>query len=108
MTDPWKADPWKADPWNTALLENEVRMPRFFFNLYDGRKMIPDPDGTELSDYDAARAHAFRVMRELTKNREEETGAWRLVVHEGSGTPCFELAFRPADDAVYRYPPRCA
>jgi hypothetical protein len=84
-------------------------MPRYFFNLYDGRKIIPDPYGTELSGYDAARAHASRVMRELTKNREEEeTSAWRLVVHEGSGTPCFELAFISADDAIYRYPPRCA
>ena len=23
-------------------------MPRYFFNLHDGRKIIPDPDGTEL------------------------------------------------------------
>ena len=84
-------------------------MPRYFFNLYDGRKIIPDPDGTELSGYDAARAHASRVMRELTKNREEDkTSAWRLVVHEESGAPCFELAFMSADDAMYRYPPRCA
>jgi Domain of unknown function (DUF6894) len=83
-------------------------MPRYFFNLYDGRKIIPDPDGTELPDYHSARAHAYRVMRELNRHREEETSAWRLVVHDGSGAPCFELAFRSADDAMYRYPPRCA
>jgi hypothetical protein len=83
-------------------------MPRYFFNLYDGRKIIRDPEGTELSDYHSARAHAFRVMRELARNREEQTSTWRLIVHEGHGTPCFELAFVPADDAIYRYPPRCA
>jgi hypothetical protein len=83
-------------------------MPRYFFNLYDGRTIIPDPDGTELSDYHSARAHAFRVMRELARNREEQTSTWRLIVHEGRGTPCFELAFTSADDAMYRYPPRCA
>ena len=83
-------------------------MPRYFFNLNDSRRFIPDPDGTELSDDRAARAHAFRVMRELARNREEQTSAWCLVVCEGHGTPCFELAFAPADDFVYRYPPRCA
>jgi hypothetical protein len=83
-------------------------MPRYFFNLYDGQKIIPDPDGTELADYHAARAHAFRVMRELCRHREEQTGAWRLVVHEGLNTPCFELRFGSAEDAVYRYPPWCA
>ena len=83
-------------------------MPCYFFNLFDGRKVIPDPDGTDLPDYQAARAHAFRVMRELAKNREEQTLTWRLIVHEGEGTPCFELAFASADDTMYRYPPRCA
>jgi hypothetical protein len=84
-------------------------MPRYFFNLTDGRKFIPDADGTELPDDHAARAHAFRVMRELARNREEQTSAWRLVVCERHGTPCFELAFASAaEDSVYRYPPRCA
>jgi hypothetical protein len=83
-------------------------MPRYFFNLNDGRKFIPDPDGTELSDDRAARAHAFRVMRELARNREELTSAWRLVVYKERSTPCFELAFASVDDSVYRYPPRCA
>ncbi len=83
-------------------------MPRYFFNLNDGSKIIPDPDGTELSDIDSARAHAFRVMRELARNREEMTSGWRLIVHEGNGIPCFELAFASANDTMYRYPPRCA
>jgi hypothetical protein len=83
-------------------------MPHYFFNLYDGRKIIPDPDGTELPDSHSARSYAFRVMRELARNREEQTNAWRLIVHEGDGTPCFELTFVSADDAIYRYPPRCA
>jgi hypothetical protein len=83
-------------------------MPRYFFNLNDGRKVVPDRDGTELPDNHAARAHASRVMRELARNREELTSAWRLLVSEGRGRPCFELAFAPMDDSMYRYPPRCA
>lgn len=83
-------------------------MPRYFFNLHDGHKIIPDPDGTELKDYHAARAHAFRVMRELSRNRERQTSIWRLVVCEGHAIPCFELPFASADDIMSRYPPRCA
>jgi hypothetical protein len=83
-------------------------MPRYFFNLFDGRKIIPDPDGTDLADYHSARAHAFRVMRELARNREDSTNAWRLIVHEGQGIPCFELVFASLEDTMYRYPSRCA
>ena len=84
-------------------------MSRYFFNLFDGRKIIPDPDGTELSDDQSARAHAFRVMRELARNREETTSTWRLIVlQETETTPCFEVAFSSAEDTMYRYPPRCA
>lgn len=83
-------------------------MPLYFFNLYDGRKTIPDPEGVELPDYHAARSHAFRVMRELARNREELTRTWCLIVHEGRGVPCFELPFSPADETMYRYPSRCA
>jgi len=83
-------------------------MPRYFFNLNDGCNIIPDPEGTDLPDDHAARTHAFRVMRELARNREERTRAWRLVVCEEGQTTCFELAFAPVDDTRYRYPPRCA
>ena len=85
-------------------------MPRYFFNLHNGRNIIPDPDGTELADYHAARAHAFQVMRELSRNREETTSAWRLAVYEGRGMslPCFEFSFPTAHDTMSRYPPRCA
>ena len=83
-------------------------MPRYFFNLHDGRKIIPDPDGLEFADHHAARAHAFRVMRELSRNREETTSAWRLVVCEERGMPSFELSFPLPDNTMLRYPPRCA
>jgi hypothetical protein len=101
----------KPRTWNftpQTRFPNEASMPRYFFNLYDGRNIIPDQEGTDLPDDDAARTHAFRVMRELARNREERTRAWRLVVCEEDQTTCFELAFAPLDDTRYRYPPRCA
>ncbi|MBO0750714.1 MAG: hypothetical protein J2P53_01275 [Bradyrhizobiaceae bacterium] len=84
-------------------------MPRYFFDLFDGEKVIPDPEGTELPDVQAAHSHGFHVMRELARNREEQTSAWRLIVREGEGAPCFELVFASASDtAMYGYPSRCA
>jgi hypothetical protein len=41
-------------------------MPRYFFNLRYGRdKLAVDPEGDELPDTDAARAHALEVARDL-------------------------------------------
>lgn len=68
-------------------------MPRFFFDLFDGIRTVPDPEGMELPDPLAARSHGLQVINELARNREESTGGWRLVVHQGPGLPCFEMAF---------------
>ena len=80
-------------------------MPRYFFNLNDGQKIIPDLEGTELPDDDSARAHAAQVARELARNREEETRSWRLAVCDAQGTLRFELLFASMDEAISRLPP---
>jgi hypothetical protein len=80
-------------------------MPRYFFDLNDGRKVIPDLEGTELPDDDSARAHAAQVARELARNREQETRSWRLAVCDAEGTLRFELLFASMDEAVSRLPP---
>ncbi|SRR6266478_5211964 len=80
-------------------------MPRYFFNLNDGRKIIPDLEGTELPDDDSARAHAAQVARELTRNREQETRSWRLAVCDAQGTLRFELLFASMDEVISRLPP---
>lgn len=68
-------------------------MPRFFFDLFDGVKTVPDPEGMELSDALSARTHGYHVISELARNREERTSGWRLIVHQGPGMPSFEMAF---------------
>jgi hypothetical protein len=72
-------------------------MPRYFFNLNDGQKIIPDPEGTMLPDHDSARAHAGQVVQELARNRERKTKTWRLVVRDEKGILCFELPFEAMD-----------
>jgi hypothetical protein len=80
-------------------------MRRYFFNLNDGRKVIPDLEGTELPDDDSARAHAAQVARELARNREQETRSWRLAVCDAQGTLRFELLFALIDESISRLPP---
>jgi len=90
-------------------LAYEVSMPRFFFDLFDGVKTIPDPEGMELSDALSARAHGFDVIRELARNREDRTSGWRLSVHQGPGMPRFEMAFASAvSRTASKYRQRCA
>ena len=80
-------------------------MPRYFFNLNDGQKIIPDLEGTELPDDDSARAHAAQVARELARNREQETRSWRLAVCDAQGTLRFELLFASMDESISRLLP---
>ena len=68
-------------------------MSRYFFNLHNGRQIVPDLEGTELPDHDSARAHGCQVVRELARNREQTTRSWRLVVCDAQGALCFELPF---------------
>jgi hypothetical protein len=80
-------------------------MPRYFFNLDNCVKIIPDLEGTELPDDDSARAHAVQVARELARNREHGTRSWSLAVCDAEGTLRFELLFASMDDAISRLPP---
>ena len=70
-------------------------MPRYFFNIQDGRA-TPDQEGTELPDMETARAEAVRLSGEVLR----DTGAqywrhpeWRLEVLDESGRTLFRLRF---------------
>ena len=70
-------------------------MPRYFFNLQDGRSR-PDREGTELADIGTARAEAVRLSGEVLR----DTGAkywdhpdWRLDVLDERGRTLFSLRF---------------
>lgn len=44
-------------------------MPRFYFNIVDGTKVIEDPDGSELPDLDTAVAEALQSARHLLADK---------------------------------------
>ncbi|WP_192707196.1 hypothetical protein [Methylobacterium sp. OAE515] len=63
-------------------------MPRYFFNVHDGRSEL-DAEGTELTSYDAARLAAVQLAGELLRDeahRRKLGDAWRLEVLNESGT----------------------
>lgn len=68
-------------------------MPLFYFNLNDGRRLIADPEGTNLPDQAVAHEYAVQVAREIMRNDEHRSLAWRLVVCDAEREPCFELLF---------------
>ena len=86
-------------------------MPRYFFDLADGRREV-DRDGVDLPDVAAARAAAVRFAGELLSGEPEqlwEKHQWRVeVTGEDGALLCtvIALAFdapagarRPGDDA---------
>lgn len=75
-------------------------MALYFFNLKDGRTVIPDQDGTELTNDAAAHAHAVVVARESMRNNESRTRTWRLQVCDSDRQPRFELLFASVDETI--------
>ncbi len=74
-------------------------MPRYFFNLKDGRTTL-DHEGTELPDIQTARREAVRFTGEVLRDRPDQTlwagEPWRLWVTDqpnGRGKTLFTLNF---------------
>lgn len=70
----------------------------------------PGPDsrygGIELPDERSARGHACDVARELMRNRERQTGWWRIAACDVQGILCFELLFASVDPLLSELPPK--
>lgn len=79
-------------------------MQTYYFNLKDGSKVIPDPDGTAFADDEAARQHGVLVAREAMRNNEPETRKWRIQVCDASRQPLFEVLFATVDETIDHLP----
>ncbi|MFB0491918.1 hypothetical protein ABIE45_004504 [Methylobacterium sp. OAE515] len=66
-------------------------MPRYFFNVHDGRSEL-DTEGTELTSDDAAQFTATQLAGELLRDeahRRKLGGAWHLeVLNEAGANVC--------------------
>ena len=70
-------------------------MPRYFFNVYDDRKLI-DEEGTVLPNWRVAQAVAIRYAGELLQSEAERLKAgedWHLEVTDETGLILFRLDF---------------
>ncbi|WP_375457758.1 DUF6894 family protein [uncultured Enterovirga sp.] len=70
-------------------------MPRYFFNVTDGRSFV-DPNGTELPDVYAAQARAIQTSGDMLRDMAGKfwTGeSWKMEVHDQAGRELFTLTF---------------
>ena len=81
-------------------------MPLYHFNLADG-VFDPDPDGTELSDIQAARVAAVQyagaIMREQP-NTIWADGDWRLEVTDSDQNLLFTITIIATEVPAARHP----
>jgi hypothetical protein len=80
-------------------------MPRYHFHLRDYGTVRRDLEGTELSDGDAARAHAAGVAEELMQHASFRTRYWSLGVEGSQGEPKFDLFFADVDKRLAQHSP---
>ena len=64
-------------------------MPRYFFNLTFGKRILPDDEGVELPSRSAARNEALAVIRDLSKSEvggnPRRWASWFLQVVDDGG-----------------------
>jgi hypothetical protein len=74
-------------------------MPRYFFDIRDG-KFMPDDCGTDLPSLQAARVQAVAVAGELLRDDPEkflDGDEWHIEVRDGDGLVLFTFAFVATD-----------
>lgn len=81
-------------------------MPRFHFHLRARGKIHHDPDGTELPDVAAARAHAAAVADELMRYSDDSTRQWSMCVEGESDESPFNLFFADVDPRLESHSPQ--
>jgi hypothetical protein len=74
-------------------------MPRYFFNVHDG-KDLPDDSGTELADRKEAHRQAITTAGEMLREIEREFLAgdvWEMHVTDEAGKTVCRLRFSAED-----------
>jgi hypothetical protein len=75
-------------------------MPRFYFDLIDGKK-VPDPAGQMLRDEGAAARVADKLARDIYKIRPELRGKdFSILVRGEDGEEVYRAELEPADQAL--------
>lgn len=71
-------------------------MARYFFHLHHGIRALPDPEGTECANDEAAIAHGVRVVLEMLADdvrRGRIDLGWRMAIEDaGRAVKAFSFA----------------
>jgi hypothetical protein len=81
-------------------------MQRFHFHLRARGTIHRDPDGTDLADLAAARAHGSAVAEELMCHSGGGTRHWSMRVEDEAGQWQFDLFFADVDPTLASYSPQ--
>lgn len=87
--------PASESPSAPASLTAERPVPRFFFHVYDGVS-LPDDEGTELPDWQAARTEAIATAGRIVADEGKRLKLgedWRMEVTDDRGLLLFRLDF---------------
>ncbi|MGH1572914.1 DUF6894 family protein [Methylobacterium sp. P31] len=79
-------------------------MPRFHFHVHDGYSEL-DTEGTELSDWQAARLEAIRLAGDILKHDAHRIALgedWRIEVTDHTGLVLFQMTFLVVESPVMR------
>ncbi len=62
-------------------------MPRYFFDTSDGNRLIPDGEGIEMQDFEAAKAEAQKSLADIAKDAlpDGEQRSFVVSVRDESG-----------------------
>ena len=74
-------------------------MPRYHFNIRDGED-LPDVEGSELADIQAARVTAIRFAGEMLRDHASRFWnghEWQMDVTDDTGLTLFVLSFHAVD-----------
>jgi hypothetical protein len=74
-------------------------VPRFFFHVREGDRLIDDPEGAEFPDLETAEADALVSARELLAGRLRKTGTLgdqRFEISDEAGRVLAEVPLRDA------------
>ncbi|MHB2207113.1 DUF6894 family protein [Methylobacterium sp. CM6257] len=77
-------------------------MPRFHFHVHDGHSEL-DTEGAELSDRQAARLEAIRLVGDILKHDAHRIALgedWRIEVTDHSGLVLFQMTFLVVESPV--------
>src|SRR5262249_30277121 len=86
--------------------EGGLVMPRYFFHLSFGDRLLPDDEGVELPSRGAARQEAQAVVRELSSCEGNRWASWFVRVADHRGQFLSVPIGRPALEVVSNDGPR--